>query len=127
MKNQLQNCFFNRIPKQAPEAIKRGEYSEKTDVWSFGITVIEILTRKPPYPYQTGSEVISLVGNGQLPIEWNEKWVNEEMKEFLIEKCFAFDPNQRYSFKVYGFEKTLMQNLLHDHFIKKIGNRRLHQ
>ena len=78
------------------------EYSEKTDVWSFGITVIEIFTRKIPYPNKTTSEIISAISKQQLPIEWNEeKWgANQEMKQFLIEKCFAFDPNQRSSFKV---------------------------
>ena len=82
--------------------MKDGEYSEKTDVWSFGITVIEILTRKAPYPNKTTSEIISAISKQQLPIEWNEEeWTtNEKVKQFLIEKCFAFDANQRPSFKV---------------------------
>ena len=90
---------------KAPEALIKGEYSEKTDVWSFGITVIEILTRKVPYPNKTTSEIISAISKQQLPIEWNEeKWAaNEKMKQFLIEKCFVFDPNQRSSFKVIIF------------------------
>ena len=73
-----------------------------TDVWSFGITVIEIFTRKSPYPNKTTSEIISAISKQQLAIEWNEEeWsTNEKVKQFLIEKCFAFDPNQRYSFKV---------------------------
>ena len=64
--------------------------------------MIEILTREIPYPNKTISEIISAISNQQLPIEWNEeKWAaNEEVKQFLIEKCFAFDPNQRSSFKV---------------------------
>ena len=78
------------------------EYSEKTDVWSFGITVIEIFTRKIPYSNKTTSEIISAISKQQLPIEWNEqKWNgNEEVKQLLVEKCFVFDANQRSSFKV---------------------------
>ena len=86
--------------KQAPEAIEKREYSEKTDVWSFGITIIEILTRESPYPNKTRVEVITSVSKGELPIEFNEEWSNEATKQFLIEKCFAFDANQRSSFKV---------------------------
>ena len=34
----------------APEAIERGRFSEKTDVWAFGVTMWEILTHgKIPY------------------------------------------------------------------------------
>ena len=64
--------------------------------------MIEIFTRKAPYPNKTTSEVISAISKQQLPIEWNEEeWeINERMKQFLIEKCLTFDPNQRYSFKV---------------------------
>ena len=64
--------------------------------------MIEIFTRKAPYPNKTTSEIISAISKQQLPIEWNEEeWSgNEKMKQFLIEKCFVFDANQRSSFKV---------------------------
>ena len=64
--------------------------------------MIEILKREAPYPNKTTSEIISAISKQQLPIEWNEeKWnANEKMKQFLIEKCFEFDSNQRSSFKV---------------------------
>ena len=63
---------------KAPEALMKQEYSEKTDVWSFGITVIEIFTREIPYPNKTISEIISAISKQQLPIEWNEEeWSSE--------------------------------------------------
>ena len=62
--------------------------------------MIEILTRKDPYPNKTIPQIISAIIKQQLPIEWNEEWATEQMKQFLIEKCFAFNPNQRSSFKV---------------------------
>ena len=35
-------------------------YSEKTDVWAFGITMIEILTRAPPYGSKNSAAVVAL-------------------------------------------------------------------
>ena len=35
----------------APESIKSRLYSEKTDVWSFAIVMVEVLTRDQPYPH----------------------------------------------------------------------------
>ena len=76
-------------------------YSEKTDVWSFGITVIEILTRQNPYPEKSIVVVAEMVAKGNLKGEIPE-WTSEEMKE-LLTKCFEHDPTQRISFKVFLF------------------------
>ena len=38
------------IKWMSPESIKDKVYSDKSDVWSFGVTLWEVLTRKNPYP-----------------------------------------------------------------------------
>ena len=45
------NSNVGPIRWMAPECIKFRKYSFKSDVWAFGITIIEILTRKIPYPH----------------------------------------------------------------------------
>lgn len=42
----LDKNFFMK----APEALKHRIYSNKTDVWSYGVTLIEILIRDDPFP-----------------------------------------------------------------------------
>ena len=50
----------------APESIFLFEYTHKSDVWSFGVTIWEILMYgRLPYEGKNGNEVVQLVKNGQ--------------------------------------------------------------
>ncbi|CAG5897171.1 unnamed protein product [Menidia menidia] len=49
----------------APEAINYGSFTIKSDIWSFGVLIYEIITYgKVPYPGMTKGEVISSVQRG---------------------------------------------------------------
>ncbi|ELR14073.1 protein kinase domain containing protein [Acanthamoeba castellanii str. Neff] len=51
----------------APEIIKGDNYSEKADVYSFGIVMWEVLTRKVPYADQTFMSVALEILDGKRP------------------------------------------------------------
>ena len=43
----------------SPESIKENKYSLTSDVWSFSVLIIEILTREIPYPNLNSLKVVS--------------------------------------------------------------------
>ena len=50
----------------APESIFNFEYTHKSDVWSFGVTIWEIITfGRLPYEGKNGTQVIAMLQSGQ--------------------------------------------------------------
>ena len=47
---ELMNIRNFKIQWSSPELLREQKYSFKSDIWSFGIVCIEILTRNIPYP-----------------------------------------------------------------------------
>ena len=43
----------------SPESITKKQYSTKSDVWSFAVTIVEIWTQEKPYPQFAVLEVVS--------------------------------------------------------------------
>ena len=51
----------------APEVFNKGSYSESADIWSFGIVMGELATRKLPYDGIGLWESIELIRKGSIP------------------------------------------------------------
>lgn len=84
----------------SPENIARQEYSEKSDVWSFGALLIEMLTGEVPFPGQdTMAVAVSIRDRTATALDYLPK-----QKEFpawiiqVIQKCFTLDDTARPSF-----------------------------
>lgn len=83
----------------APEVIMGEQYTEKADVYSFGIIMWEILMRKEPYTdKETMQIVVEVVNNGLRPTVDNELKTN--MLYPLMTDCWHQDPKQRPTFEV---------------------------
>ena len=76
------NC--NGIRSFAPEVF-RGKYGMKSDVWSFGIVLLEMMGLTPYYGYET-DELPTKNGYLRLPFDKNVI-ESEELLDFL-KKCF---------------------------------------
>lgn len=81
----------------APEAISHGRFSIKSDVWSFGILLYEIITYGGiPYPAYSNTETYEQVTRGYRmprPPKCSQFLYN------IMEKCWSEDPKDRPDFK----------------------------
>jgi serine/threonine protein kinase len=81
----------------APECLRDRKYSQASDVWSFGITVIEIYTRDRPYPNIPPFQAATKVAAGELvpPIPHNM----EAPLAFQLKRVFSYNPAERPTFE----------------------------
>ena len=80
----------------APEVFRGDEYSEKVDVYSYGILLWEIFAGKKPYGDKSSADLPYLVGTMGLrpdPLKHVPKALND-----LMQQCWAEDPERRPGF-----------------------------
>ena len=68
----------------APEVF-RGEYEMKSDVWSFGIALIEMMGIKPYYGY---SYNLLPTMNGDIKYPFDERNVTSSELAYFLKSCF---------------------------------------
>lgn len=89
---------FGPVKNMAPEAILNKQYSEKSDAFSFGILLWQLITRRQPHeslePLQLVVELTTTrrLPKLELPPDTHPSFVE------LYEQCVATDPEQRPSF-----------------------------
>jgi serine/threonine protein kinase len=77
----------------SPEAISERVYTFKSDVWSFGVTVWEVVTKQIPYPgLDPMMAAMRIVGEGlspEIPADC------AELHAQVMRACFISDQHQR--------------------------------
>lgn len=91
----------------APEAALYGRFTIKSDVWSFGILLTELVTKgRVPYPGMVNREVLEQVERGyRMPCP---QGCPESLHE-LMKLCWKKDPDERPTFEY-------IQSFLEDYF-----------
>ncbi|RHZ85349.1 hypothetical protein Glove_66g63 [Diversispora epigaea] len=85
--------IYGVIPYMAPETLSRGEYTKASDIYSFGMVMLEVLTSYPPYYNIPHNENLAMgICEGLKPE------IKCEIPQFLkeiMEKCWNFEPLNR--------------------------------
>ncbi|ORX45762.1 Pkinase-domain-containing protein, partial [Piromyces finnis] len=86
------NSFVGTPYWMAPEVIQRSSYDFKADIWSLGITIIEMATGNPPFANEDPRRAIFLIPRTK-PAKLEGKY-SASLKEFLG-LCLREEPDDR--------------------------------
>ena len=124
IKKEGNKTYVGSLCWMAPEIANNQEYTYKIDIWSLGITSLEIANGKPPYQGLSPVEFLKEISGNKIPclVENDNVKFSEEFKKFIAD-CLIKNPNERPSAKqvleknAKFFEKAkdkkyLLQNIL---------------
>ena len=101
---QLMHSFSKKISKigtpywMSPEVISQSNYDSKCDIWSLGITCIEMAEGEPPYSeIRTFLVMKKIISNPPKGLT-NPKLWSKDFNDF-VSLCLTFDPSKRPSAK----------------------------
>ena len=99
IKEEGNKTYVGSLCWMAPEIALNLEYTYKIDIWSLGITAIEIANGKPPYKNLSPTEFMEEAKSNRIP-SLNEDTFkfSDEFKNF-VKDCLIKDPNLRPSAK----------------------------
>ncbi|KAI9009126.1 kinase-like domain-containing protein [Hyaloraphidium curvatum] len=93
--NSMANTFVGTSSYMSPERITGSKYAVQSDVWSLGITMLEVAIGRHPFPGSTLSilELLQFVVNEPAPTLPPGQFTPEF--EDFIAKCLQKDPEKR--------------------------------
>ncbi|EKE37545.1 hypothetical protein ENUP19_0285G0023 [Entamoeba nuttalli] len=86
--------WYGSAPYMAPEVVFKKPFTTKSDIWSLGITILELRERKPPYEDLTTMRILELIKKHPPPTFKNKEENSEEIMNFVA-LCLIKNSRQR--------------------------------
>jgi len=96
--NSRRNTVIGTPFWMAPEVIQETQYDYKADIWSLGITLIELADREPPFANIHPMRAIFMIPSRPPPTFHDESAWSKDMVSFL-QRCLVKNPEERASTK----------------------------
>lgn len=79
----------------APEVVLRQQYDASADIWSFGITALELISGRPPHSRSPPSAVLAHIASPSTPPPTPAPGTGSAAFAAMVARCLARDPGRR--------------------------------
>jgi eukaryotic-like serine/threonine-protein kinase len=91
-----QGVILGTVPYMSPEQVKGQTLDARTDIFSFGVLLYEMITGKRPFSAENAAALASaILTENPPPLSHDSRDVPEEL-EAIVRKCLEKDREQRY-------------------------------
>ena len=108
----------------SPQVIQKENYDNKTDIWSLGITCLELLQGEPPNSELSPQEVMEKIGNQKFTfndffLKKKKSYYSQEFINF-VSQCLQINPQNRPSAKELIKHEFITKYAKNNLYLKKL-------